>query len=271
MDQPPPHALRWLDGPARFAPTDDAPRPLAADSFLVASGRVRAWERHWARFSHACQDQGVDPRRLRSFRAAVADLLPADGRWFPRVDLVTGADDSPELRARIRTAPAFEPEAVAWPMPVADPRQAPHRKGPDLELLGEWRAQAQRAGADEALLIDERGRVLEGAYTSLLWWEADVLWALPDDAPILLGVTRGLLLDLARARDVRVEYRRPAPAELAGCEVWLTSALHGIRRVSGWMGVNWPAGDADRAEAWRALLDTTALPVPSGSSEWSMT
>jgi len=272
MDQPPPRMLRWLDGPARFAAAAAEPRLLAADSFLVASGRVRGWERHWTRFSRACQDQGVDPRRVEPFRAAVANLLLADGRWFPRVDLVTGADESPEFRVRVRAAPAFAPEVIAWPMPVVDPRRAPRRKGPDLELLGEWRAQAQRSGADEALLIDDCGRVLEGAYTSLLWWEDDVLCALPDDAPILLGITRGLLLDLARAREVRVAYRRPAPSELAGCEVWLTSALHGIRRVSGWVGVDGLAGNAGRAETWRALLDAMASPVPPNASPgWGMT
>jgi branched-subunit amino acid aminotransferase/4-amino-4-deoxychorismate lyase len=140
----------------------------------------------------------------------------------------------------------------------------PKTKGPDLGLLGTWRSRAREHGADEAMLVDDDGRLLEGAYSSLLWWEDDVLCAVPDEAPILPGVTRALLLGLARARGTPVRYRRPFPDELAGCETWLVNALHGIRRARGWAGVDRPAGAATRAVAWRSLLESTAARVPTG-------
>jgi branched-subunit amino acid aminotransferase/4-amino-4-deoxychorismate lyase len=149
---------------------------------------------------------------------------------------------------------------TAWISDRADPRQAPRRKGPDLERLGALRAEAARHGAEEALLADAGGRLLEGAYTSLLWWEDDTLCAVPDDAPILDGVTRRLLLGLAAAAGVEVRRRRPAPAELAGREVWLTSALHGIRAVRAWAG-GAAAGAAPRAAQWQARLAALAEPV----------
>ena len=46
---------------------------LAADSWLVADGRARAVERHWARFSATCREQGVAPDALAAFRAEVAE------------------------------------------------------------------------------------------------------------------------------------------------------------------------------------------------------
>jgi branched-subunit amino acid aminotransferase/4-amino-4-deoxychorismate lyase len=167
------------------------------------------------------------------------------------------------VRLAVRPAPPREPTVVAWEPAVPDPRRAPRRKGPDLERLGRLREEAARHGAGEALLADADGRLLEGAYTSLLWWEDDVLCTVPDDAPILDGVTRRLLLDLAGRSGEAVGVRRPAPGELAGREVWLTSALHGIRAVTGWSrGAT--AGEARRAEAWQVRLDALAVPCALG-------
>jgi len=77
----------------------------------------------------------------------------------------------------------------------------------------------------------------------------------PDDAPILPGVTRALLLELARDRGTPVVSRRPRPQELADRETWLVSALHGIRVVTGWASAGPPAGSAPRAGGWQRLLD----------------
>lgn len=214
----------------------------AADSWLVVDGHARAVERHWARFAAACG--GVD---LTAFRAEVERAIPTKGRWFPRIEL--RADG--ELAVHVRPAPPREPTVTAWIADVPDPRRAPRIKGPDLERLGALRHRAAEHGAGEAVLADGEGRLLEGAYTSLLWWEGDTLCAVPDDAPILPGITRALLIELAGT----VELRRPAPQELAGRETWLVSALHGIRAVTRW--VSGPApGEARRAAEWQRRLES---------------
>jgi branched-subunit amino acid aminotransferase/4-amino-4-deoxychorismate lyase len=219
---------------------------LAADSWLVVDGRVRAVERHWARFSATCSEHGVDTAE---FRAEIESAVPGEGRWFPRVEL--WADG--ELAFRVRPAPPREPTVVAWISDVPDPRRAPRVKGPDLERLAALRELAAEHGAGEAVLADADGRLLEGAFTSLLWWEGETLWAVPDDAPILPGITRALLIELAGT----VELRRPAPHDVAGCETWLVSALHGIRAVTRWVGGPEP-GEAPRAASWQRLLDGIA-------------
>jgi branched-subunit amino acid aminotransferase/4-amino-4-deoxychorismate lyase len=214
---------------------------LAADSWLVVDGHARAVDRHWARFSAACAEHGVDTNE---FRAQIT--VPAEGRWFPRVEL----HENGELAFDLRPAPPREPTVTAWTTGI-DPRRAPHIKGPDLGRLAALRDRAATHGAGEAVIADEHGRLLEGAYTSLLWWEGETLWAVPDDAPILPGITRALLLELAPA----VELRRPEPQELAGRETWLVSALHGIRAVTRWVGGPEP-GEAARAAAWQRRLES---------------
>jgi branched-subunit amino acid aminotransferase/4-amino-4-deoxychorismate lyase len=226
----------------------------AADSWLVVDGRVRAVDRHWARFSAACGEQGVTADALAAFRARVDREVPTRGRWFPRIELREGG----ELAVVVRPAPAREPDVVAWIADVPDPRRSPRRKGPDLEALAALRERAAAHGAGEAVLTDPGGRLLEGAFTSLLWWEGETLYAVPDDAPILRGITRSLLLEIATARGTPVARRRPAPDDLAGCETWLVSALHGIRTVTGWAGGT-RAGAAPRATAWQRALDEFAL------------
>ena len=227
---------------------------LAADSWLVADGRVRAVERHWARFSATCREHGVEPEAVAAFRAEVERALPPKGRWFPRVEL----REDGELALELRPAPPREPAVVAWFADVPDPRREPRRKGPDLERLAALRERAAAHGAGEAVVADADGRLLEGAFTSLLWWEGEALCAVPDDAPILPGVTRALLIELARERDTPVTLRGPAPAELAGREAWLVSALHGIRAATRWAAGGPPAGEAPHAEAWQRLLDDFA-------------
>jgi branched-subunit amino acid aminotransferase/4-amino-4-deoxychorismate lyase len=227
---------------------------LAADSWLVADGRVRALDRHWARFAAACAEHGVEPQALAALRARVDAEVPAGGRWFPRVELRAGG----ELALNVRSAPPREPTVVAWIADVPDPRRAPRRKGPDLERLAALRERAAAQGAGEAVIADADGRLLEGAFTSLLWWEGETLCAVPDVAPILPGITRALLIELARGRDVPVAQRRPLPQELAARETWLVSALHGIRAVQRWADGGPPAGEIRRAGAWQRLLDDLA-------------
>jgi branched-subunit amino acid aminotransferase/4-amino-4-deoxychorismate lyase len=224
---------------------------LAADSWLLVDGRARAVERHWARFFASCSEHGVEPEALAAFRRRVERTLPARGRWFPRVELHEDGD----LAVRVRAAPPREPTVVAWIADLPDPRRAPRCKGPDLERLAALRERAASFGAGEAVLADADGRLLEGAFTSLLWWEGETMCALPDDAPILPGITRALLIELARRRNTPMVQRRPAPRDLAGRETWLVSALHGIRAVTRWTLGGPPAGDARRAATWQRLLD----------------
>lgn len=219
--------------------------PDAADSWLVDARRIRGMHRHWSRFAAACAEAGVTaPGDLRTH---LLTQMPATGRWFPRVELRDG-----RFLLHVRPAPERRPTVAAWVCDRPDPRGHPRRKGPDLALLAELRDEAASHGAEEALLADEDGGLLEGAYTSLLWWEGATLCAVPDDAPILQGVTRRLLLQLALVDGVPVRYARPTPADIAEREVWLTSALHGIRAMMV------PAGAAPRAPWWQRRLEDLA-------------
>jgi branched-subunit amino acid aminotransferase/4-amino-4-deoxychorismate lyase len=256
---PPESVLRWT--PAGLLEGAAGETLLAADSWLVDGGSVRAYDAHWARFGDACRIHGVEAGELARFRAAATAAVPGAGRWFPRVELAEGG-----LALRVRPAPPPAREARVLVAAPGDPRRWPRRKGPDLALLLRLREGARAAGADELLLCDETAALREGALSSLLWWEDGTLCTTPDEHT-LPGVTRALLLDVARRRGVAVRVRSPLPRELAGREVWLTSALHGIRVVSAWLEPAQAAGPPERAATWRAELNARASrPSPAASS-----
>jgi branched-subunit amino acid aminotransferase/4-amino-4-deoxychorismate lyase len=254
--------LGWRPG-VGLVPAQDAREPLlVADSWLLEDGTVRGLDLHEQRFRSSCTTSGLDPDEVTEFWHALRDRLPRTGVWFPRAELVTGAG----LRLRLRPAPPRTSEVNVLVHTGPDTRQAPRRKGPDLDRLGALRQRAIEAGANEALLVTPSGFVLEGATSSLLWWEdEDVLCAPDTTLRVLPGVTTELLRRAALARGITVRRRRARLAELAGREAWLVNALHGIRPVRSWVGSAVPAGAPTRADAWRQWWSelAEALPAPA--------
>jgi len=246
--------LRWSAHGLRPIAGEPAATLLAADSWLVEDGAVRGLDAHWERFGGWCRALGVTAAALEAFAAEVTAALPRAGRWFPRIEVVEGE----HLQLRLRPARPAGREAQVIVGAPGDPRTRPTWKGPDVALLHELRSLATAVGADELVLCDADGRLVEGVFDSLLWWEDDVLCTTPADRT-LPGVTRRLLLEIARERAIAVRERSPLPGEIAGRESWLTNALHGIRVVTAWDGV--PAAPAPRAADWRDALARTAAPL----------
>jgi branched-subunit amino acid aminotransferase/4-amino-4-deoxychorismate lyase len=252
--------LLWAGGELRAVDSPPAGALLAADSWLVDEGRVRGYDRHQARFRGWCEALRVAPAELARFQAAVTAALPRAGRWFPRVDLVGSAGGragAAQLVLRLRPAQPLKTRARVLVGEPGDPRGHPRVKGPDLPLLLGMRAEAVAAGADEVMLRDAGGRLLEGALNALLWWEDGALCS-PPAARTLASVTRELLFEIARASRVEVVRRSPLPCELDGQEAWLANAAHGICAVVAWEPAGPAAGAADRAAEWHRALDATA-------------
>ncbi len=218
-------AVDWCD------PHDG--RVLVADSWRVREGRVRGLERHRARFLHAVAGiRGVPGDSDAAVDAAIA-ALPRSGDWFPRLEVRERADGA-ALAFRLRPTPPTARAAVLATAPI-DPRTQPLVKGPDLSALQSLRVAVQPLGADEAVIVDAHGHIVEGAYSALLWWRGETL-VQPDEALARIpSVTASLVFDAARAEGFAIEAERITPAELAGCEVWVLSALHGVRGATAWV------------------------------------
>jgi branched-chain amino acid aminotransferase len=66
------------------------------------------------------------------------------------------------------------------------------------------RAEADAAGADEALLLNTDGFVVEGASSNLFWIDGDTICTPPLASGILPGVTRAVVFELCRRLGVEI-------------------------------------------------------------------
>ena len=252
------------------------PRLLVADSWLVDDGRVLALDVHRDRFTGSVAEAlarpdvttGPDAGEPAAFWAAAVAALPRTGAWFPRVELVAvdrpdgrpGGGGGARLQLRLRPAPPRR-RSVVLATADHDPRTRPTVKGPDLAALGALVADARARGADEAVLLSPEGHVVEGAWSSIVWWRGDALCLPADDLPRLPGVTLRTLTTLAAVLGVDVLHDRTRPDELDGFEVWSLGALHGPRIVTGWVGGPSPAEEPGRLGLWRGRLDRLRRPI----------
>jgi len=249
---------------------------LAADSWLVTDGAVLAIGLHRARFVDAVSELAernertaeVDALHLESFWDAAISSIPRAGDWFPRVELRV-QHDAAELLLRMRPAPPRHRALTLATFRGRDPRTEPWIKGPDLEAMTRLRTEAQRHGADEAVLLDGgdegAGAVAEGSTTALAWWTGEALCVPSIELPRVDSVTLRSVLALATATGVDVLHDSVSPDELEGCELWALNALHGIRIVTRWVDGPATAELPGRLDMWRARLDALRKPLPAAS------
>lgn len=221
---------------------------------------------HLARLAHSAERIGLtlpwnDARTAaeidRTLEAARGDDPPAAdaapwnvGERYVRVVMTRGAGElglDPSLAvdpvALVIVTPLQGPPASAYaegvaavivgvqqPAPQAlDPTAKTGAHLPHVLAVREARA----AGAHEALLLDAHGFVTEGSSSNVFAVTGGVVRTPPLAAGILAGVTRGVVLELARAEAVPVQEVALRPADLdAADEVFITSTAREILPVT---------------------------------------
>jgi D-alanine transaminase len=107
-----------------------------------------------------------------------------------------------------------------------------HVKSTNLLANAMAKKKAQRAGADEALLIDD-GTVREAASSSFFIVRGGRIVTHPLDEHILPGVVRDRTIGFALAAKIRVDERPPRERELFDLdEAFITSTTQGVMPVS---------------------------------------
>jgi branched-chain amino acid aminotransferase len=201
---------------------------------------------------------GAHLDRLRASAARLGLRLPGGGvPLTAAVDRVLAANRLREARIRITVtrgaagpdpvAPAgLVPTVLVFASPYAPPPPADYRDGvravitrvirndrravdPAIKatsllnnLLAAREAGAQ--GAREAILLNGRGEVAESASANVFWVRRGTLYTPSLEVGILAGVTRAVVLDLARRLGVPVRAGRFRPAALSGADEAFVSA-----------------------------------------------
>jgi D-alanine transaminase len=94
------------------------------------------------------------------------------------------------------------------------------------------RQKAKEAGAEEALFVKE-GFVFEGTSTNLFIVKNKIVMTPPLGRKVLGGITRELVIELAREHEIATMEKNITEEELSSAdEVWLTSSTKGILPVT---------------------------------------
>jgi branched-subunit amino acid aminotransferase/4-amino-4-deoxychorismate lyase len=218
-----------------------------ADSFLVNEGRVRSLHKHRSRFNASAEL--LTELDLDLFWNETVKMLPRTGEVFPRLEL-----SGDNLVLRLRPPSEFKPKVILWSVEEPDDRVDPKTKGPDLVHGAMLRRKSNLFGADEAVILDSEGFVIEGALSSLLWWRDEVLCAPDEQTNWLPSVTRSDLFDAADQAGYATAKEHVKPADLIGLELWIASSLTGIRPVMDWVNLGGPVGSQKHFESFQRRL-----------------
>jgi branched-chain amino acid aminotransferase len=91
---------------------------------------------------------------------------------------------------------------------------------------------AKKAGAQEALVVNRDGLVIEGTTSNVFMIQGDTLLTPPLQSGILEGVTRGVVLEIAEREGLRFLEETLSVADLKQCdEVFITSSIREILAI----------------------------------------
>jgi 4-amino-4-deoxychorismate lyase len=241
----------------------------AFETLRVYSGRPFRLDEHLVRLAGSADRLGLPEPELEALRALVEEALHAAGAgdvgvriyWTPGVRgagptaivLVSAIPDWIEparARGQRLVSLAFPARSAPWLLPGT--------KSVSYATHVAAEAEAKRRGADDAVLVDLDGTVLEGPVTNVWWREGEVLVTPALELGILAGETRAALLGLAAAEGYAVETGAfPLGRLLASDEVFTSSS---VREVMPVVSVDARMYDSRRAAdaMQRALRSLTA-------------
>jgi len=114
------------------------------------------------------------------------------------------------------------------------------------------REQATQSGMVDAILI-KQGYVTEGTASNFFMVKDGALYTPPTSQHLLPGITRDLVLELAKENGIDCEVRQIAESELETAdEIWLTSSTREIAPVIKLNGKN--VGDAKAGLVWKKMI-----------------
>lgn len=215
----------------------------AFETLRVYRGRPFRLDQHLARLRVSAERLGLPRPDLDAVRSLVRDALeavPVDDAgvriyWTPGAP---GAGPSAivlvsEIPAWIEPARARGLRLVSLPFPARTaPWLLPGTKSVSYATHVAAEAEARRRGADDALLVDFDGTVLEGTVTNVWWRMEDTLFTPELELGILAGETRAALLELAMEAGYAIETGAfPLDSVRAADEVFTSSSVREVMPV----------------------------------------
>jgi len=270
-------AIVYLNG--QFMPLEEARVSVLDRGFLfgdgvyeaipVYGGRMLRGEEHLVRLEHSLAGIRIDnPLSRAEWTAMLNALIERNGGGDQSIYLQV-TRGAPAKRDHAFPPAGTPPTVFAMSHPLAPiPAQwvtegAEAVTVPDLrwlrcdlktvQLLGNVmaRQEAVERGAIEAILVRD-GLAIEGSASNLFIIKNGVIFTTPKSASILGGITRDLLIELARAEGLSVrEELMPERLLREADEVWVTSSSREIVPITKVDGA--PVGAGKPGPVWARL------------------
>ena len=217
------------------------------EALRVANGKPFRWDQHWQRLERGAQflkfKLAYSRDQLREFahELIAQNNLPESllrltvSRGIgPRGYSPKGADHTTTVLS-LHDVPAVDPtQPPQWRLVTASPRL------PAAEPVAQYktcnklaqvlaRGEADAAQANEALLLNTNGFVIEGASSNLFWVQNGALCTPPLVSGVLAGVTRAVVSELCGTLGLQLREAEAVPDQLRQMDaVFLSLSTVGI-------------------------------------------
>jgi branched-chain amino acid aminotransferase len=224
------------------------------ETLRVYDGTPFAWRRHHERLAHSASGIGLEAPESALLRGAAEAVLEANGLREARLRItVTGGEaplgsergDAPQtvIIAASELTPA-PPDAAIVTVPWARNERSAIVGLKTISYAENVRAlaYAREHGAVEAVFPNTRGDLCEATGSNVFLVFQEVLHTPPGEAGCLLGVTRALILELARGLGVPIEEAAlPLDALHRADEAFLSSTTREVQAIAKVDGQKLPA------------------------------
>lgn len=208
------------------------------ETMLAVDGALPRLAAHLDRMAAGCAVLGLPFDRDEAERL-VREAAPAAGRFAVRLTLTAGSGGrgldrpaAPLPRLFATAAPSAPVTAPATAIVAVARRNegSPASRLKTLSYLDNVlaRAEAKAAGADEAVMLNNRGEIACAGAANLFWIEGGRLFTPRLDCGALAGITRARLMAAEAVEAVAVGVEALERAEA----VFLTNSLIGLRPLS---------------------------------------
>ncbi len=208
------------------------------ETMLALDGALPHLVAHLDRMAAGCDVLNLPFDREEAERL-VREAAPAAGRFAVRLTLTAGSGgrglDRPAAPVPVLFAKAAPSAPVTTPATaiVATTRRnegSPTSRLKTLAYLDNVlaRGEARAAGADEAIMLNNRGELACAAAANLFWIRGDRLYTPRLDCGALAGITRARLMALHEVEEVAAGLEVLEAADA----IFLTNSLIGVREVS---------------------------------------
>ncbi|HEX4342886.1 MAG TPA: aminotransferase class IV [Verrucomicrobiae bacterium] len=224
------------------------------EAVLVHHGKTFRWEEHLQRFGHGARMLNIKiPFAAKKLRAFADELIRRNkvSSGLLRLGLSRGVGmrgyspkgaNTPTFVMSLYPLRALASDRTQWKvvsssqrLPAGEPLAQFKNCNKLPQILA--RAEADEAGAEEALLLNTDGFAVEGTTSNLFWMERSVVCTSPLSSGILPGVTRALVLEVCKS--LRIKTREasitlPKLKQAEGVFLSMTSrGVVGVRSLDG--------------------------------------